>query len=76
MLTIFEDCRKRQALDYRRFFGYNFYVPGSRNLFIIYHKSGVYGVFVIEYKWTFGKLVSVSFFYFTDTLPASIENRA
>jgi hypothetical protein len=30
---------------------------------------------IIEYKLTFGKLVSVSFFYFTDTLPASIENR-
>jgi membrane protein insertase Oxa1/YidC/SpoIIIJ len=29
-------------------------------------------VLVIEYKWTFGKLVSVSFFYFTETLPAGI----
>ena len=27
----------------------------------------MYAVLVIEYKWTFGKLVSVSFFYFTET---------
>ena len=32
----------------------------------------MYAVLVIEYKWTFGKLVSVSFFYFTETLPAGI----
>lgn len=53
-------------------FGYNFIGPGSRDLFIICHKSGMYAVLVIEYKWTFGKLVYVSSFYFTETLPAGI----
>lgn len=48
MLTISEDCRKRQALDYRRFFGYNFI--GPRLTRFIYYISQKWCVWRIRYR--------------------------